>query len=57
MSRIASGITGASPIWNKIMTALLAEKEPVAWESSRGVGETASLWGKGYKARVVCKRN
>lgn len=31
MSRIASGVTGATPIFNSIMTALLADKEPLAW--------------------------
>ncbi len=28
MSQVASGITGASPIWNKIMVELLKDKEP-----------------------------
>jgi membrane carboxypeptidase/penicillin-binding protein PbpC len=32
MSRIASGITGASPIWNKIMSALLNNKAPLGWK-------------------------
>ena len=31
MSRVASGVTGATPIWNKIMSALLAEKPSAAW--------------------------
>lgn len=31
MSRIASGVTGATPIFNKIMTALLSEKETTPW--------------------------
>jgi 1A family penicillin-binding protein len=31
MSRIASGITGATPIFNKIMSALLAEKNSSDW--------------------------
>ncbi len=31
MSRIASGITGASPIWNKIMRAVLANEPSVDW--------------------------
>lgn len=31
MSRVASGITGASPIWNKIMGALLANTKSVDW--------------------------
>lgn len=32
MARVASGVTGASPIWNKIMRGLLAEKEAQGWE-------------------------
>lgn len=32
MSRIASGVTGASPIWNKIMRALLADQKNHDWE-------------------------
>ncbi len=32
MSRIASGITGASPIWNKIMTAILKDVPSVDWK-------------------------
>lgn len=31
MERIASGITGATPIWNKIMSALLAKEESREW--------------------------
>lgn len=37
MSRVASGITGASPIWNKIMTGLLANEESIAWEAPEGL--------------------
>ncbi len=33
MSRIASGITGASPIWNKIMTTILSDKPSIDWET------------------------
>lgn len=32
MSRIASGITGAAPIWNKIMRSLLSNSESIQWE-------------------------
>lgn len=39
MSRIASGITGASPIWNKIMTHLLAEKESIAWQVPNNIAK------------------
>ncbi len=37
MSRIASGVTGASPIWNKIISALLADKESIDWKAPDGV--------------------
>ncbi len=37
MSRIASGITGAAPIFNQIMTTLLANKESVKWQPPKGV--------------------
>ena len=32
MARIASGVTGAAPIWNKIMRALLTEEKSQSWE-------------------------
>ena len=32
MSRIASGITGASPIWNKIMSAILTDSPSIDWK-------------------------
>lgn len=31
MSRVASGVTGASPIWNKIMSSILKDKASVDW--------------------------
>lgn len=37
MSRVASGVTGASPIWNRIMTGLLSQKNSVAWKVPEGV--------------------
>lgn len=37
MSRIASGITGAAPIFNKIMQALLANKAPEEWPIPEGL--------------------
>lgn len=33
MSRVASGITGASPIWNKIMSALLTDAPSIDWKA------------------------
>jgi membrane carboxypeptidase/penicillin-binding protein PbpC len=32
MSWVASGVTGATPIWNRIMTKLLADKKDEVWE-------------------------
>jgi membrane carboxypeptidase/penicillin-binding protein PbpC len=37
MSRIASGVTGAAPIWNKIMTYLLDGKSSYAWDIPEGL--------------------
>lgn len=39
MSRVASGITGASPIWNKIMSFLLNEKPSIDWKVPDGVSK------------------
>jgi penicillin-binding protein 1C len=37
MSRVASGVTGASPIFNKIMTYLVAKDENHPWEVPKGL--------------------
>ncbi len=37
MSRIASGVTGASPIWNKIMSALLQNEASIDWKVPEGL--------------------
>jgi len=37
MSRVASGVTGASPMWNKIMISLLTDKPSVAWTPPSGL--------------------
>jgi 1A family penicillin-binding protein len=37
MSRIASGITGAAPIWNKIMRALVENQESTEWTIPSGL--------------------
>jgi membrane carboxypeptidase/penicillin-binding protein PbpC len=37
MSRIASGLTGASSIWNKVMSALLTNTEEKQWEIPQGL--------------------
>jgi penicillin-binding protein 1C len=39
MSRIASGITGASPIWNKIMSGVLAKELSIDWKAPDGVSK------------------
>ena len=39
MSRIASGVTGASPIWNQIMEALLNGHTSIDWEIPDGVSK------------------
>lgn len=39
MSRIASGVTGASPIWNKIMSIVLAGKPSIDWKTPDGVSK------------------
>ena len=38
--RLTSGVTGAAPIWNKIMHILLDGKEPMAFEKPAGIVET-----------------
>ncbi len=37
MSRIASGVTGASPIWNKIMSGILVDTPSIDWKAPDGV--------------------
>lgn len=37
MSRIASGITGAAPIWNKIISGVLATSPSIDWTVPQGV--------------------
>ncbi|MGA2910545.1 MAG: PBP1A family penicillin-binding protein [Candidatus Microgenomates bacterium] len=39
MSRIASGITGAAPIWNKIMSAILNGQPSIDWKVPDGVSK------------------
>lgn len=39
MARVASGITGATPIWNNIVSALLASEESKEWEVPEGLVE------------------
>ncbi len=46
MSRIASGVTGASPIWNKIMSTLLRDKPSIDWSAPEGVVKINCPGGK-----------
>jgi len=39
MSRIASGVTGASPIWNKVMSTLLNGQPSIDWNAPEGVSK------------------
>ncbi|RLC31946.1 penicillin-binding protein [Candidatus Woesebacteria bacterium] len=39
MARVASGITGATPIWNKIMSTLLVNEQDKEWEVPEGLEE------------------
>ena len=41
MAYVASGITGASPIWNKIMSNLLEGKPNHSWEEPEGLVKTS----------------
>lgn len=43
---LASGITGAAPIWNKIMTTLLSGTQPVAFQKPSGIAESATYGRK-----------
>lgn len=46
MSKIASGITGAAPIWNKIISTILANKPSIDWKVPEGLVKVNCL-GKG----------
>ena len=41
MSRVASGLTGASSIFHEIMSGLLYDKKSIAWDIPTGVTQTA----------------
>ena len=59
MSWVASGVSGATPIWNRIITNLLANKSDEKWEVPMGV-EKANVCGKdgffltGTESNVQC---
>lgn len=46
MSRVASGVTGASPIWNSIMTKLLKDTPSKPWSAPQGLVQLALCGGK-----------
>lgn len=46
MSHIASGVTGASPIWHKIIRAALADKPNYTWEVPSGIEEFSTCGRK-----------
>lgn len=48
MSWVASGVSGATPIWNNIMSALLKDKKDEKWEKPEGVIYTDMCGKKGY---------
>lgn len=43
--RLASGVTGAAPIWNRIMNLILKERKDLAFEKPSGI-RTASVDGR-----------
>jgi len=51
MDRVASGITGATPIWHKIMSALLAKERSDDWQIPTGFPSVPLLIH--YRAKVV----
>ncbi len=46
MSRIASGVTGASPIWNRIVTSLLTNVGIAEWKTPANLVQRQSCDGK-----------
>jgi penicillin-binding protein 1C len=37
MSWVASGVSGATPIWNQVMTKLTDDRENIGWKMPQGV--------------------
>lgn len=52
MSRVVSGITGASPIWNVIMTSLLLDAPAQAFSPPKGM---VSVWVCPLTSSLTCK--
>ncbi len=57
MSRIASGVTGATPIWNKILSSLLSEKESSDWPVPSGLTKLSICPYTGTLACGNCKKD
>ncbi len=64
MSRIASGITGAAPIWNEIMSKLLSKEQSIAWLIPRGLVSltsgcpTRNEWFlEGTQTKIFCNKD
>lgn len=54
MHRIASGVTGATPIWNKIISGLLQDKEAEEWKIPEGIIEETVCPYTGTQACKGC---
>lgn len=48
MSWVASGISGATPIWNRIMTEILENREEEKWQMPEGIVKTTVCGKEGY---------
>ncbi len=62
--QIASGITGATPIWHEIMTALVKDRQNLAFERPAGIVETRidgnrdlAIAGQGSKTTVSLSKS
>ncbi len=49
MSYVASGVTGASPIWHKIMADLVVNIPSLAWEEPGGIVKTSVCLGSAMR--------
>jgi penicillin-binding protein 1C len=57
MRRIASGVTGAAPIWNKIMTNLVKDAPSLTWETPERIVSMAVCTQKGMKNEWFLEEN
>lgn len=56
MSHVASGVTGASPIWNKIMRLLLDDNNPHKFPVPQGITKVATCFRTGTLPCGGCPR-